>query len=156
MLSSTVRDIMKKNVVSVYPETSLLEAHRVLQEHRFDGVPVVDGEKHLVGILTEYDLIAKGSSLHLPTFQKILAELDVLRRDRTTFQDEVAQLKKITVADVMNADPLTFLQDTTLSEAIAVFRDHHRVNPVPVITKDRIVIGVVSRYDVLKLLDMLK
>ena len=147
---------MEKSIVSVHPETPLLEAHQILEDHRFDGVPVVDERNHLVGILTEYDLIAKGSSFHLPTFQKILTELDIFNKNRARFKDDIAPLERLTVRDVMNADPLTFSEDETLEQVIAAFRDHHRVNPVPVIREDRTVIGIVSRYDVLKLFDLVK
>lgn len=146
----TVADIMTKDVISVSPETPLLDAAKILAEHNFDGVPVVDKENKLIGILTEYDLISKGTSIHLPTFQVILQNLSVFRKDKSQFQKELGEIAGLTVKDVMNADPLTFLENTTYEEAVTAFREHHRVNPVPVIDKDRKVIGVVSRYDVLK------
>ncbi len=156
MAIATVRDIMEKDVVVVHPETSIFDAHEILESHRFDGVPVVDAAHRLVGILTEYDLIVKGSSLHLPTFQKILNELDAFKKDRLQFSEDAATLQRLTVHDVMNADPLTFSEDITLEEVVAVFRDHHRVNPIPVITADKTVVGIVSRYDVLKLFAIIR
>lgn len=146
---------MTREVVSVRPETSVLEAHDAIAKHNFDGVPVVDAENKLVGILTEYDLLVKGSSLHLPTFQKILGELQVYRRDRSRFRAEVEELTKLTVRDVMNTEPLTLPETATFEEVVAAFREHHRVNPIPVIDSDRRVVGVVSRYDVLRPLGLL-
>ena len=148
--SPTVQDIMTRDVVSVHPDASILEAHELIAKHNFDGVPVVDGERHLVGILTEYDLLVKGSSLHLPTFQKVLAELRVYRRDRSQLQAEIDELKRLTVRDVMNPEPLTLPDSATFEEVVQAFRDHHRVNPIPVVDRDHKVVGVVSRYDVLK------
>jgi len=152
----TVQDVMSRQVVAVKPEMPVVEAHEVIAKHNFDGVPVVDSEDRLVGILTEYDLLVKGSSLHLPTFQKILSELPVYRKDRSRFRKEVAELEKLTVRDVMNTDPLTLPHDAPFAEVVAAFRDHHRVNPIPVIDHERKVVGVVSRYDVLKLFGELK
>lgn len=152
----TVQDVMSRQVVAVRPETPVLEAHEVISKHAFDGVPVVDAENRLVGILTEYDLVVKGSSLHLPTFQKILSELPVYRKDRSRFRNEVKELTALTVRDVMNPDPLTLAEDATFEDVVAAFRDHHRVNPIPVIDSERKVVGVVSRYDVLKLFGELK
>ena len=146
----TVKDIMTSDVVSVHPDASILEAHELIAQHNFDGLPVVDREHHLVGILTEYDLLVKGSSLHLPTFQKVLAELRVYRRDRSQLQAEIDELKRLTVRDVMNSEPLTLPDTATFEEVVQAFRDHHRVNPIPVVDRDRRVVGVVSRYDVLK------
>ena len=152
----TIQDIMTREVVSVHPETSVFEAHDLIAKHNVDGVPVVDAENKLAGILTEYDLIVKGSSLHLPTFQKILAELPVYRKDRSQFQNEVKELQDLKVKDVMNSDPLTLRDDAPFEKVVAEFRDHHRVNPIPVIDKNKKVVGVVSRYDVLKIFTLLK
>ena len=44
---------------------------------------------------------------------------------------------------------LTYKDDTDFEAVVEAFRVHHRVNPIPVVTKDNKVIGVVSRYDVL-------
>ena len=142
--------------LSVYPETSLLEAHNIIAAHQFDGAPVVDKENTLIGILTEYDLIVKGSSLHLPTFQKILAELSVYQKDKRQFQNEVEELKQLTVKDVMNNDPLMLPDTASFEEVVTAFRDHHRVNPIPVVDANKKVVGVVSHYDVLKLFTALR
>ena len=141
---------MEKNVVSVRPDTPLSEAAKILAEHGFDGVPVVDEQNTLQGILTEYDMISKGSVIHLPTFQKILESMPVFSKDKKEFQSDVREVANMKVRDVMNTDPLTLRQDATYEETVAAFRDHHRVNPIPVIDEYKKVIGVVSRFDVLK------
>ena len=56
----------------------------------------------------------------------------------------------LTVGEIMTKNPYTLSQDATLEEALALFRDHRTVNPLPVIDKDHHVIGVVSRGDLLK------
>src|SRR3989338_8932667 len=147
---TTIKDIMTAKVISVRPETPLMEAAELLAKHGFDGVPVVDDGGKLVGILTEYDLISKGSAIHLPTFQKILENMSVFSKDKKEFQSDVAEVANMKVRAVMNDDPLTLSHDATYEEAVTAFREHHRVNPIPVIDKDRKVLGVVSRFDVLK------
>ncbi len=155
MAIPTVQDIMMREVISVRPETPIFEVYEALSRHNFDGVPVVNAENRMVGIITEYDLIAKGLSLHLPTFQKILSELSMYRKDRGAFRREVEELQDMRVRDVMNADPFTLPEDASFEEIVAAFRDHHRVNPILVIDADKKVVGVVSRYDVIKLFSML-
>ena len=141
------KDIMTEEVISVHPDTSLLETAKLIAEHNFDGVPVIDNENHLVGIVTEYDLINKTSAVHLPTLQIILRNLPQFRKEEAHFQEEILSLK---VSDIMNKDPLTMAPDISYDEVIKLFREHHRVNPIPVIDKDRKVIGVISRFDVLR------
>lgn len=148
----TVNDIMTRTVVSVRPETPIAEAAKALQEHQLDGVPVVDEENILVGILTEYDLVSKGTLVHLPTFQKVLQNLSF--EDRKPIQ-EIKEVMKLTVRDVMNTEPLTLSPDQTMSDAVTLFHEHHRVNPVPVINEDRKVVGVLSRWDIVKLFHLL-
>ncbi|TSC68537.1 MAG: hypothetical protein G01um101466_418 [Parcubacteria group bacterium Gr01-1014_66] len=155
MENPTVQDIMSRNVISVHPDTSVLEAHELIEKNRIDGVPVVDEENKIVGILTEYDLIVKGSSLHLTTFQSILSELKIHHKEKQ-LQTDVKELKNLHVKDLMNDDPLTLPGNASFEEVVATFRDHHRVNPIPVIDIQKRVIGVVSRFDVLKLFTMLR
>lgn len=152
----TVRDIMMEDVVSVTPETSVLEAHAIIAEHNFDGVPVLDGEGKLVGIITEYDLLTKASALHLPAIGQLLSKLETSAYDAGQIKREIAELKTLAVGDVMNTEPLTLPDDAPFEEVLAAFRDHHRVNPIPVIDQDRRVAGVVSRYDVLKVLSVIQ
>ena len=146
----TIQSIMTRDVVSVKPDTPLQEAAELLARHGFDGMPVVDDENKLVGILTEYDLISKSSAIHLPTFQKVIENLGIYHKDKTRFKKDFAELASLQVKDVMNKDPLTLAEDATYEEAVAAFRDHHRVNPITVIDQYRKVVGVVSRFDVLK------
>ena len=146
----TVKDIMTKEVVCVAPDTMLADAARLIMEKNFDGVPVVDQDKKVVGILTQYDLISKGSALHLPTMQYILEHMAVFKKDKKQFQENIQEITSLRVRDVMNSDPLTFQAQDTYAEAVRVFCDHHRVNPIPVVDAQKHILGVVSRYDILK------
>ena len=140
------KDIMTREVISVHADTSLLDAAKILAEHNFDGLPVVDNKNKLLGIVTEYDLINKTSAVHLPTLQIVLRNLPQFK-EGDQFQEEILSLK---VSDIMNKDPLTLSPNTTYDEIIKLFKDHHRVNPIPVIDENSIVIGVISRFDVLR------
>jgi len=141
------KDIMTKEVVAVHPDTPLLEVAKVLAEHNFDGVPVVDNENHVVGIVTEYDLINKTSAVHLPTLQVVLRNLPQFKKEEAHFQEEILELK---VTDIMNKEPLCLAPDVPYDEVIKIFREHHRVNPIPVVDKDKKILGVISRFDVLR------
>jgi|SRR3989344_4668406 len=155
MAISTVKDIMTSEVISVHPETSILEAHKLISDHNFHGVPVVDEENRILGILTEYDLIAKGSSMHLPTFQKIVSELN-FEKNHGGLENDIEALAQLRVSDVMNSEPLTLSDTASFEEVVEVFRSHHRVNPVPVINNDKKVVGIVSHFDILQVLFLKK
>src|SRR5512132_1445511 len=64
-----VEDVMTRDVVTVPPGASLKEAARLLVEHRISGLPVVDNESHVLGVISEADLLTKeagGSQLRSP------------------------------------------------------------------------------------------
>jgi CBS domain-containing protein len=150
MNALTIKDIMTKEVITVRAETPLVEVAKIMTEHRFNGLPVTDAEGILTGIITEYSLISSQSGIHLPTLQTVLAQLPVFSKDKSDFNDEVAAVSKLTARDVMNADPLTLPMTATYDEVVRAFQDHHGVNPIPVVDSMRKLVGVVSRYDVLK------
>ena len=152
----TVLDIMTRNAICVRDDMQLLDAYHVLARHRFAGVPVVDSNERLVGILTEYDVIAKESLVHLPTLQAISAHMRVYKKDMGNWEGEVMKLRALRVRDVMNTDPLMLPITATFSEAVYAFQQHHRVNPIPIIDTQRRVVGVISRFDVLKPLMVIK
>lgn len=52
-----VAEIMTRDVVSVRPDTPLLEAAKLLREHRFGCLPVTEADGSLVGIVTDYDFV---------------------------------------------------------------------------------------------------
>lgn len=147
----TAQDIMTARVISVFPQTSLVEAARILREHKFAGLPVVNREGVLVGILTEYDFISRGSAVHLPTLQRIFQRMPVVNSDTDHFHEDINTIALLTVADVMNGDPIFFQKDATLREVVKTFQEHHRVNPVPVVNGFRRVIGIISRCDVVRM-----
>src|SRR3989344_2266554 len=101
----SIKEIMTREVVLVKPDTPLQEAAELLARHGFDGMPVVDENNMLVGILTEYDLISKGSAVHLPTFQKVIQNLGVYAKDKDRFNKDFETLSSLKVKDVMNTDP---------------------------------------------------
>jgi CBS-domain-containing membrane protein len=54
-----VGEIMTPNVISVTDDAPVREVARVLDRHRISGVPVCDGDGHMIGLVSEFDLIAK-------------------------------------------------------------------------------------------------
>ena len=143
----SVKDLMTKEVITVTPDMALLDVAKVIAEHNFDGVPVVDKDGRLIGLVTEYDLINKTSAVHLPTLQVVLKNIPLFKQDQAHFQEEILSLK---VSDIMNKEPLTLPEAASFEDVIKLFKEHHRVNPIPIVDKDNRVVGVISRFDVLR------
>ena len=54
-------DIMTHNVISVQPEATILQAADLMLQHRISGLPVIDSDGHVVGIVTEEDFLQRGT-----------------------------------------------------------------------------------------------
>ncbi len=69
------KDIMTKKVIVVHPETEIVQAARLLLEHHINGLPVVDQEGRLEGMICQDDLITQQKKLPLPSYFIILDSL---------------------------------------------------------------------------------
>ena len=148
-----VRDVMTKKVVTLRREERLPEIMRKLFQFGFDGAPVVDNHGAVLGLVTQYDLVTKSSGLHLPTLERVFENLPVLRRDSRPLKQSFAEINRLAAKDIMNIEPLMVSPDSTIDEAAKIFAEHHRVNPLVVAGPERKLLGVLSRYDIIKLYD---
>ena len=65
-------------------------------------------------------------------------------------KEETVDISSLKVRDIMNKDPITLNEGATFKEAVKLFQDHHRVNPIPVINDSGHIVGMVSRFDILQ------
>lgn len=130
-----VRDVMTAPAITVAARTSVKEGLRLLDRHRVTALPVVDGDGHLLGVVSEADLLR-----------------DAVREDDRTHMipHEHHQSQSRRVEDVMTTLSLTVTPDSDLSDAVDVMTST-AVKSLPVVERDRVV-GVVSRSDVVHLL----
>jgi len=136
------RDVMTRKVVFVTGKTSLKEAAETMASHGISGVPVVDDQK-IVGILTEKDFRIHMGPQDTMTFMDIMAEC--LKGKGCL----VAPIRKQIVEDIMKTPAVTVDQDTTIMKIANIFIEKN-INRVPVTDKDRHLIGIVSRADILQ------
>lgn len=144
------RDIMTANPVTVEPEDSVVYAARILFENNFNGLPVINEQKEVVGILTEYDLISKGGDLHMSTLINILGNLDTYKKDSSLVKDEIKRLMILKVKEIMNAEPLTVGENAPIKSVAELFASHHKINPILVSDQHKKLTGVISRFDLVK------
>lgn len=148
----TVADIMTKEVVVAFESESLVDVARRIFDHDFNGLPVIDINRKVVGVITQYDLVSRGTVVHFPTLIKLLQSLPVLKQEKSLFKDELRPLLELKVKDVMNSEALTVGPEESIENLTNIFASHHKVNPVLVIDKKGELSGVVSRHDLVKFL----
>src|SRR3989344_8255771 len=121
------RDLMTREVTTVRPDDSILKVAQIIFENNWDGLPVVDTDSTLLGIITQYDLVTKGANIHLPTFMQLVSQLDVYKKDKERLKPELQKIVTLTVRDVMNPEPMVLRDETSLEEVARTFAEHHRV-----------------------------
>lgn len=145
-----VKDLMTTSVVSVTLNTPVMQVAELLHVNHFTGVPVVDEAGKLVGTIMERDFITADSSLYLPTYIKLLGEIDIFNRDKKFFPEEAKKVCNAKAADVMNTNLVIARPETSLQELAELFASK-RVNPIPVVNEFNKLVGVISRSDLIKL-----
>jgi CBS domain-containing protein len=139
-------DIMTRDVVSVKPETTVEELARLLIKHKFSGVPVVDDQNNLVGIVTENDLISQNKRLHIPTIIRLFDAYIMLGSER--FDNEIKKMAATTVDEIYKKDVVSISEETTVEE-IATIMSEQKIYLLPVI-RDGNVVGIVGKADIVR------
>jgi CBS domain-containing protein len=148
-----IKDLMTKNVIGVKPTDTVNHVADMLAEHHFTGVPVMDDSKKLLGLISERDFIASDSKIYLPTYIKLLTEFDFIKHDEKRLSPAVQNIINATASDIMNTEPVTADEEMDI-EALANLFGQKRVNPIPVVDANNIVVGIISRSDLIKLFSL--
>ena len=145
----TVQDIMTRDVITVTPDTDITQATKILLEHRINGLPVVDKNQRLVGIVCQSDMIAQQQRIPLPSLFTLLDGYITLSSAKH-FEKEVAKIAATQVLHAMTADPVTVTPDTSLEE-IAQLMVVKKLHTLPVVDNGELV-GIVGKEDMLRTL----
>lgn len=148
-----VKDIMTKKVAVLRPEDGLDKATQLFEQHNFDGFPVVNEEGKLLGIVTAYDMVSQSYATHLPSLLNILEDIYSKKADEKILKEQFERVRSIKIRDMMNEDPLVIGPEVRVEDLAKEFIQHHRVNPIPVIDSNKKLLGVVSRFDILRFFD---
>ena len=144
----TAQDIMTKNPICVHPDTKIVDAVKILLDKHFNGLPVVDENKKLVGILTQSDLVAQHKKIELPSYFVILDTVIPLQSQRK-FEESVAKMNAETVKDLMQTNVYYVTPDTSV-EAIASYMVDAKAYSLPIVDNG-ILVGIVGKEDVLRM-----
>lgn len=145
----TAKEIMTTAVITLSPETGIIEAAKLLLEHSINGAPVVDHDGRVVGILCQSDLVAQQKQIPLPSLFTMLGGYISLTSTKH-WDKEVRKIAALTVTDAMTPDPVTIAPDTPL-DAIAGLMVDKNLHTLPVVENGRLV-GIIGKEDVLKTL----
>ncbi|HUV04209.1 MAG TPA: CBS domain-containing protein [Armatimonadota bacterium] len=141
----TAKDFMRSPAITIDREATLREAIALLSSHRISGLPVVDDQGDLVGIVTEHDII-KGM---LPTYEDIISA-DASFLDPGLMQSRIYQVRDNAVSSIMTTNVVALEEDASLLKAASTVI-LKKVRWLPVVRNGKPV-GIVSRIDIMQAL----
>lgn len=136
-----VRDVMTKDVTVVRKYDDVDEAARLLSEHNISGLPVVDKENIVIGVITEADILSMIGIKEGHSFKDIL---------RHILGEPLPERKAgHIVGDVMTTPAITTGPDADIKEAARIL-DGKRIKRLPVVDKGDRLLGIISRADIVR------
>ena len=130
-----VRDVMSTDVVTMEKTTSCKQVARLMTEHKVNALPVVNKSGHLIGVVSETDVLRKEER----RFRRLSGRA---RRAR-------AKAGARTAAELMTSPVITTHPDASLASVARLMNDRH-IRRLPVLDASGALIGIVSRHDLLR------
>jgi CBS-domain-containing membrane protein len=141
------KDIMTTDLITVSPDTEITQATKILLDKRVNGLPVLDSEGRLVGLICQSDLVMQQKKIALPSLFNLLDGLIPLRAPKN-FEQEIRKITATTVGQAMVTNPVTVTPETELTE-IATLMVEKKYHTLPVLDGGKLV-GVIGKEDVLR------
>jgi CBS domain-containing membrane protein len=139
----TAGQIMTQPVYSISSEKSISLAADIMAKEKISGLPVLNNNNELIGIISEKDLIKSVIKDSPPSLMSVIA------RCLETKGCLALSLKKLKVVDLMTAPAIAVYENNTLSEVINLM-NRNSINRLPVKEKNNRLIGIITRSDIIK------
>ncbi|ACL05254.1 CBS domain containing membrane protein [Desulfatibacillum aliphaticivorans] len=136
-------DIMTRDVVSVAQDTLLSETAAIMEAANVSGVPVVDGDNFIMGIISEKDFLEKMGGKKNGSFMGVIAEC-LSNRGCVAMP-----IREKSAKDVMTFPVITAQRSNTISELSKMLAEH-QINRIPVVDGKGRLVGIVSRGDIVE------
>ena len=143
----TVREIMTADVITVKPDTTVGEVADILTKNKISGVPVVDDQGQVLGMVSEADIILQDADLHFPYYIQFL-EMVIYLQSVHKFEERVRKSIGSKVTEIMSDEVISVPPEETVREVATLMTDRN-VNRLPVAENGRLV-GIVTRGDIVR------
>ncbi len=142
--TSLVKDFMTSAPVTIGQTETVEAAVKLMEQHQISGLPVVDKQGRLVGILSEGDLLVREAPLQTPLYMTLLGSI-IYFESPAHFHQHMKKALGMLVQDAMTANPVTTGPEVSLSHAAQLMLER-KVNRLPVVDGNQLV-GILTRHD---------
>jgi CBS domain-containing protein len=136
-----VQDVMTKDVLSITKYESIMQVADILTEKNISGLPVVDKENKVLGIITQADILSMVGVGREHTFKDLLKYMLGEALPERRIGDHVG--------DIMTSPAVTIRPDANIAEAVRIM-DEKRIRRLTVVDDKNMLIGIITRADILK------
>lgn len=146
----TAGEIMTTQVISIGPDESIENAVKLLAEYNISGLPVVDENRKVIGIISSSDIVKFSGSLHIVSLIGssgwVSPYTDVSARATYSKGHQLLASKK--VRDIMTKKVIS-VQETASAEEVAHILTKRRINRLPVTDANGTLVGIITRSDLI-------
>jgi len=145
------RDIMTREVVTVTEQNTLQDVVELLSKHRFGGLPVVDENYRLKGVISVTDIVHYSEKIDVVPLVNLSGWVSPYADTNSLFYLRKGEdaLNYTMVGDIMRRKVFTAKEDQPLNE-VARLMKRRRINRVPIVDHDHILVGIVTRSDIVQ------
>jgi CBS domain-containing protein len=147
-MSQTVASWMTADVLTVTPKTPLPEAIQLLVDRKVGGLPVVDDNGKLVGIISDSDLMWREKGLEQPPYMMFLGGI-IYFQNPATYDRDLHKALGQTVGEVMTPHTVSVSSDTLLPVAARIMHDK-KIHRLPVVDANHHPIGIITQSDIVR------
>jgi len=140
-----VKDIMSKNIITVAPSTNIRDIYQLFVKHNVGGVPVVDKDGILLGMVTKTELL----DVLIPDYFEMLTDY-IFIDDFGALEEKLENIPSLDLflaEDLMVQNVISINEEASLMKAPVVMSTNN-VRRLPVINKDNKLVGIITRMDV--------
>ncbi|MCK4476846.1 MAG: CBS domain-containing protein [Methanophagales archaeon] len=148
-MKEKVEEIMTKEVITAKENDSLLDVATVLKENKIAGVPVLNEQEEVVGVVSEADILKLLENFHWYT--PIFTAHDLIHifgEDLHDIQRDIEKASEMKVKDVMSKNPETVPPDALIDDAARIMHSTG-FNRLPVVDSNGKLVGIVARADII-------
>ena len=148
MNDKRAKDIMTPDVIVANKNDIIANVANLLIKEKIGGLPVVDEENKVVGIISETDIMKKESHVDSPRMLNFIQGI-IFLDDMKKFEDEMRAIAAYKVENLITKNIITVNENDTF-DYVANVMINKSINRVPVVDENNFLKGIICRYDIIK------